>query len=645
MSNSFDFKFDRSAYERPNNNFVCGRASEWGKPCGRGPNGDGTCGGVAECQPYNRNGRWECRRPPQEGGPCADGPGPDGNCGCTTPPCVPRRTTRQQRWRLSVIAVGIAIALIAVFTHLTTQGDMFAGSARMAALDAGDLTGSHSGFTGAKGCKTCHEAHDATPSGWLSAVFSKNDLSGRCVDCHKFGGPADRPHNKIFKTASAGAALPAGMGKKTECTMCHTEHKGVEADISALNNEQCAACHKNAFSTFDGGHPKFSEQFPHFRRTSLKFNHASHLNKNFLKPEVKDKVPASCTTCHQASSAERSVEPLGFEESCASCHADQIPTRNLVVLRLPEFEESAIDKETILEACGPVPDGDEADDEEYESVSAEELNSVGAFLMNVTSDDPEAYTEAFQTLVSEMAEEGTAPLSGLLGEFLEAAGLKTKPESLLAGLNPEAVKRMACAWASNLEYELPAEPEFGGWYGDFLDLIYRPAGHADPVIKAWLEMAIAAKSDDEETAERIATMQEELLSAREGAGACIKCHAVTQETEGGPLKIEWNYHRDTGQSYQTYSHGQHLSLVNPQGVKLADPNQGCATCHKIDTKADFASGFTDFNPGTFSSNFSSMKKEACVQCHSKGRVRQDCQLCHDYHKEPGFTDRVTRNEN
>ena len=637
MSKLFDFGFDRSAYERPNNLFVCGRATEWDTPCGKGPNGDGTCGGTAECQPYDRNGRWECRRPATEGGPCADGPGPDGTCGCAKPPCVPRRSLRQQRWRLSVIAAGIVIALVAVFTHLATDGDMFAGSLRLAALDAGELTGAHAGFTGAKGCKTCHEAHDASPANWLAAAFTDNNITGRCTDCHKFGGPADRPHNAVFKTTGSKGGK---AGKKTECTMCHTEHKGVEADISGLDNEQCASCHKNAFSAFDKGHPKFSDQFPHFRRTSIRFNHVSHLNKNFLKPEVKDKVPASCTTCHQASSAERSVEPLGFEESCAGCHGDQIATRNLVVLNLPEFEETAIDREAVLEACGTTPDEEEPD-EEYESISGDELNSIAAFMMNVSADDAEGYSEAFQELVMAMAGEGTVPLPELLAE----AGVENRAASLLAGLNPEVVKRMACAWAKNLEYELPAEAEFGGWYGDLLDLIYRPSGHGDPVVKAWLEMAVTTSSDDEDVASRIADMRDELLSPTKGAGACIKCHAVTQEKEGGPLTIEWQYHNDTGRSYQTYSHGRHLSLVNPQGVKLADPNQGCATCHKMDAKADFAAGYKDFNPQTFSSNFSSMKKEACVQCHTRGRVRQDCQLCHEYHKEPGFTDRVTRNEN
>ena len=639
MTDTFDFRFDRSAYERPNNKFVCGRATEWGKPCARGPNGDGTCGGTTECQPYNSNGRWECRRPAQNGGSCATGPSPDGTCGCSLPPCVPRRSLRQFRWRLSVIMVGVAVALIAVFTHLSTDGNFFEGAVRLAFLDAGELTGSHSGFTGAKGCKACHKNHDLNPSVWLASVFKYNDLSKRCVDCHKFGGPSNSPHNANFSTAIGN---PANGPESTECTMCHTEHKGVDANISGLNNLQCAFCHKKSFATFDKGHPKFSEAFPHFRRTSIRFNHASHLNKNFLKPEVKDMVPESCTTCHQASSAQRSVEPLGFKEACAGCHADQIAPRNLVVLNLPEFEEITLDKEAVIEACGRIAEDDDDDEEEeFESISEDELNSIAAFLMNVEADDHEAYSEAFQELIIAMTEEGHVPLPDLLSK----AGIEDGHATLLAGLNPEVIKRMACAWAKNQEYELPSEPEFGGWYGDLLELVYKPSGHADPVLKAWLEMAISINSDDEDESERIADMRHELLSPGKGAGACIKCHAVSQDTEDGPLKIEWNYHRDSGQSYQTYSHGQHLSLVNPQGVKLADPNQGCASCHKLDVKADFASGYSDFNAKTFKSNFVSIKKQACVQCHTEGRVRQDCQLCHDYHKEPGFTDQVTRNEN
>ncbi len=631
MKNTFDFSFDHSRYERPLNKFVCGRASEWDKPCLNGPSVDGQCGGVSECSPYNDRGRWKCRRPVAAGGPCENGPDPDGTCGCSTPPCVPRRAQRRHRWRASIAALGLVVAMLATFTHLSKGNEIFAETLRIGALDAGELTLDHARFTGAQGCTTCHANHDAGPVKWLAAVFSGHDMTAQCVQCHTFGGPAQTPHNAIF--------APDKKTKKTKCVMCHTEHLGENADISGLDGEQCASCHENAFTTFDKGHPKFSKAFPHFRRTSVRFDHASHLGKHFVDKRSADKAPASCVTCHQGNTEGRTVQPLGFDQACAGCHGDQISKRNLVVLRLPEFEKSSIDRKAVAEVCGP--GGEEAvADEDFESVSGDEMSPVAAYLMGVAMDDADEYGEAFQELIMAMAEDGT----GALASMVEGRGGDVKAANLFAGLNPETAKRLACAWAANAEYELPAEASFGGWYGDLLELVYRPDGHADPIIKSWLDFAVASSGQDEDQKARAETLRETLLSAKDGPGACIKCHAVSREKEAGPLRIEWRYHEEQKQSYRTYSHSRHLSLVNPQGVKLADPNQGCATCHKLKTTNGYAASFDDFNPLTFSSNFNSMKKETCVQCHTKGRVRQDCQLCHNYHKEPGFSERVTRNE-
>jgi hypothetical protein len=337
--------------------------------------------------------------------------------------------------------------------------------------------------------------------------------------------------------------------------------------------------------------------------------------------------------------AGRAVAPLGFEKACAKCHADQISKRNLVVLRLPEFEETNLDREAVIEACGPNPDAEEED--EYESVSSDELSVIAAYMMGKPIDDPGEYGEAFQELVMGMAESGTGPLV----DMIEGSGAAVDPAVLLAGLNPEAAKRMACAWAANLEYELPAEPTFGGWYGDLLELIYRPSGHADPVLKGWLEFAVAAGGGDEEVLERAEDMRAQMLSPKKGPGACVKCHAVTRDVADGPLRIEWRYHNDKVRSSHSYSHRNHLTLADPRGAKLVDSNQGCAVCHKLDLEADFEGGYKDFDSQTYSSNFVSIRKETCVRCHTRGRVRQDCQLCHAYHKEPAFAKRVTRNEN
>src|SRR5277367_6473905 len=111
----------RSPYERPTAARRCGRAALWGKPCARGPNADGTCGGTVECAPVLDNDRWECRRPLAAGGPCDDGPEPNGDCCMSRLPCRPRGTLRILRGRIAALALLLPIVLIAA--TFTLDGD------------------------------------------------------------------------------------------------------------------------------------------------------------------------------------------------------------------------------------------------------------------------------------------------------------------------------------------------------------------------------------------------------------------------------------------------------------------------------------------------------------------------------------------
>lgn len=229
-----------------------------------------------------------------------------------------------------------------------------------------------------------------------------------------------------------------------------------------------------------------------------------------------------------------------------------------------------------------------------------------------------------------MAEDGTAPLAelvdGRLGEG--AAG------ALLAGLNPDVAKRLACAWAANLEYELPADPEMGGWFGDYLELKYRPVSHADPVLKAWIEMSLAAAADGD--AEAI-LLRDGLIDPKEGPGACSKCHAVNSvDGDATHLAIDWRFRAEDARPYDHYSHRAHLNLVQAVSTGLASTSMGCRFCHRLDDEAPFAASFDDVDPTTFASNFKGIKIETCAQCHVEGEVRQDCQLCHRFHLTATF---------
>lgn len=748
-------RFDEkvSPYERPNFPYRCGRAAAWGKPCFHGPNVNGSCGGVTECQPYNENGRWVCRRPAAAGGPCTEGPLPEGGCSHTHPACQPRRSLRKIRGRLSLMAAAIVIAAIAAFGFSFGGGEQLASS-----LDPGTLTSVHQNFSAETGCGTCHVAHGSGPAGWFSATGNVTGPSGKCTDCHQFKGQANIAHNTV--------ASQNVRAIGTKCTMCHTEHKGVDAKITTITDAQCHTCHKKKFTAFAGNHPEFTETYPFRRRTAIAFNHTNHFTKHFKDQRYSEKVPATgCLSCHDIEKAARTVPIKGFEKTCAACHQDNISSRPMVLFTFPELEENPFDLQDLLEkrglfaedreaamervqevtkrlagSSGPVLTGSAAElrvtpmlgvkagkksavqaladqlldrvsrlagaaksdevreaiaeirtpvklvaeeatkalatldekrlellnehlesvgeaieeikedigdgpneelvteiadtiehmserledleeDEEYEPASSETLAPIAAAILGIDGEEHDEYKEPVADLVNALLGEGVSALT----EVIEKAG--GNPDLMLHGLSSELASTAAAAWAGNREYEPLTDSAKKGWSASEFSLIYRAPAHADPVMKAWLTFA-AAKGND--------SMRAELLSRTEGAGACAKCHSVSQigtSTDGqgettAQMKVEWPPFEHAPRPFVKYLHKPHINLLGP--------GSWCTTCHKINEKAEFDAAYNQFDPLVFASNFKSVGKSTCVECHGGGQVSQTCQLCHTYHQDPGF---------
>jgi hypothetical protein len=646
------FRQDKSPYERPNFPFRCGRIRIWGKPCSRGPGADGVCGGVSECRPFKNGDRWECRRPASAGGPCELGPGSDGACSIQAPPCRPMRSLRGYRGRLGLLVAVFIVAIIAAF------GFGEDGVSALNTTNPGDLSGAHANFTKDVGCAACHEAHDKPAVQWIQAAWTPGNLSEKCSTCHTFGGPAQSPHNKTFKTT--------GVAEKTECAMCHTEHKGADAAVVAMTDQQCHACHEKKFISFSNGHPKFSKDFPSRRRTAIDFNHTSHFNKHFQNKRFVEKVPKQrCVACHDTAAAGRNVPVQAFEKTCAACHENQIAKRDLHLLTFPEFEANPFDPAEILAACGPTKAAQEETgalsselaeslaklqesgsdgskdilarvnemkaklglgdsvEEEYEAVSTETLPPLAALLLGVEDgEDPENYTEPVRDLVNAMIESGDEAVLELLSERTESA------KRLLAGLSPELVRSVACAWAGNQEYEAPSEPNLGGWFAEELSLKYRPERHGDPVVRGWLDLAVKAETPDD--------VRDVLLSKSEGAGACAKCHSVSSEAGADKAaKVEWRFGAQSDQRHVRYQHKPHLNLL---GLGAS-----CEACHALNPNAEYSAGFKHTNPLKFESNFKSIENKTCATCHAKDKVKQECTLCHEYHNDHGFRKKMVSN--
>jgi hypothetical protein len=609
------FDHDKSSYERPNLPYKCGRGAMWRTPCFKGPKIDGSCGGTQDCEPFFKEGRWSCRREKQFGGSCDEGPGPNGECSWQRPPCAPRKTLRSIRGQISFLAVATIIALLAGSLALNPEG-----RGLVSVSDAGPLSRSHEKFTETEGCSSCHSAHGQGPVAWIKAVFSQEDMSVGCVNCHSFGGPDSISHNNkdLIKDREV---------RKTECVICHREHNGERMNNLQLTGEQCNTCHKNKFESFSKGHPEFPEKYPYFNRNSLKFDHSSHLNKHFENPKFSAKGPKTCMGCHQVTLSDREVRPQAFETICVECHGSQIKKKELVLVRLPELINDLIDRDALIQTCNSL--AEEKSDEEFLSVSTEMPALVNAFLLNVPEDDPEIYGKPLQELIFSMAEESHFPIEDMINSQTE----KPMADELLKGLNPEVLKRAACSWGLNLEYEPPVEAKFGGWYADMLEVRYKPTGHGDPVAKSWVEFALAVSTaqEDEDKATRAIAMRDEVISTKEGVGGCVKCHAINETiTKEGKkeLEVEWNYKNVNNRPHSQYSHSSHIEIMGN--------NSSCSNCHILNSQAEYMASFKSFDGSQWSSNFESIEKKTCMQCHVKSKINQDCQTCHIYHLNPGF---------
>ena len=623
------FRHNVSRYERPTKAWRCGRGAAWRRPCPRGPSDNGACGGTSQCMPELRRGAWTCRRAEALGGACSAGPDARGRCGETLPPCAPVPTIAVWRFRLSLAA---AVLVIAVVAALGIRDRPLA--VQLAVIDPGPVTAAHAQFVGAQNCAGCHAAHAEGWSGWWQALARPATVAQSCTNCHGFGGHEGLAHNRV-------RSKPIEARSMT-CVSCHAEHRGADAPVTTMTDVQCTSCHEVKVPRFADGHPPFPANFPYDHPSSIQFNHASHLDRHFTDPRLAAAAPKGCVDCHEPAEAARVVRPAGFEKTCAACHGEAIRKRDLVVFRLPEFPRNEIAGADVEAACGlnveaaaelraavetgrPAAQSAGKETEPFSSVSADLPNVLTAYLVGIDPVDPEAYGGPIQALIRDMMEVGTEPLAKLI---LSRAG-EAPIERLLAGLGAETVQRAACAWAANREHQAPGKAPAAGWKADALELRYSAAGHADPVLKAWLEFAANAPAGGGTAGlARTEALRKELFSPTEGVGSCAKCHIGL--ASAGAKPAAWTYRFGDVRPHTRFNHRPHVDLLGPEKT--------CTTCHQRATPMP-ATG----PAGVVAGAFAPITVGACVGCHAAGKVDDGCRTCHVYHQNHVLMKRMAGN--
>ena len=356
-----------SRYERPFRKWQCA-GGENGKPCMRGPDGQGRCGATQACEPIKKQGRWYCTRSENNGGPCQSGPLPDGQCACRETPCVPELSAASVKRRV----IGWALLLILGAVTLGVGG---AWTYRF--IDPGRVAGHHVTI---EQCDVCHsQTMNQGFAHWATALFDPVDIAMEnqgCVRCHEMGRSPHTAHSYPLdilaqktelrqqavlteqrgllaqsqalltqgQTLSGSQSLPLFTDSEVACASCHKEHQ-IDQTIQVAS---CNACHIDQHNRFPDTHPEF-QSFPYQQRTALIFDHSSHFTRHFDKEQ--QQAPKLCLDCHTADSEGRRMEVKPYSQTCAACHDVQITGEERAVgpKGIPFFVVPGIDSETLFE--------------------------------------------------------------------------------------------------------------------------------------------------------------------------------------------------------------------------------------------------------------------------------------------------------
>ena len=174
--------------------------------------------------------------------------------------------------RISLLVAGFGILM------LLTASAMAALGALDTMVMPGEVIKGHADIE--KNCKNCHQS------------FKKAAQRDLCLTCHQ--------HEDIAKDIRMHQGFHGRM-KQQECSVCHTDHKGRNVNISPIDEKTFN--HEQTDFALEGGHagPKVKCESCH-------------------KPHIKYRdTPTTCVGCHKKDDPHKGR--LG--EKCANCHAVQ----------------------------------------------------------------------------------------------------------------------------------------------------------------------------------------------------------------------------------------------------------------------------------------------------------------------------------
>ena len=184
----------------------------------------------------------------------------------------------------------------------------------------------------------------------------------------------------------------------------------------------------------------------------------------------------------------------------------------------------------------------------------------------------------------------------------------------------------------------------GGWQEEGGTLYYRSTGHADPLLRAWLDATAANASEPV----ALLTLTDSLGFASgvntSASGKCLMCHSIDEELDvaGDPVSLVVNWKAYGARSVPGLPDRRLTAFRHAPHVVFMD----CRACHSIDPASEdtFAASYPGkkdkvyeegwvkkADPSRFTANFSPLRKRDCAVCHTPQGAGDRCLECHRYH--------------
>jgi hypothetical protein len=193
-----------------------------------------------------------------------------------------------------------------------------------------------------------------------------------------------------------------------------------------------------------------------------------------------------------------------------------------------------------------------------------------------------------------------------------------KPADADTAEAPPAAPPAAAIIESDIDDESWAD--FGGWYRQDFAIFYRPVGHKDKFIYAWLSLTGLQSPKGLKSP---AASVFDALTSKDAQGSCAKCHSV-DDVPGKGRRVNFSpaSAKTKEGRFTNFLHEPHMGIME---------NRGCLTCHNLEKNRPYLKSYEQGNPLRFTSNFGAVKKDLCQTCHTASMASQDCLTCHKYH--------------